>query len=51
MKSMNRTLRLVLVLVMVFGLFGVVGAAFTDATTIKSTGAVEIMSTIGAITY
>ena len=34
---------------MIFGLFGVAGAAFTDASTIKYTEAVDVMSTIGVM--
>lgn len=50
MKSLNRTLSLVLVLVMVFGLFGVASAAtFTDAAKIQYTEAVDVMTGIGAI--
>ena len=50
MKSLNRTLSLVLVLVMVFGLFGVASAtSFTDAAKIQYTEAVGVMTGIGAI--
>ena len=50
MKSLNRTLSLVLVLVMVFGLFGVASASsFTDDTTIQYKEAVDVMTGIGAI--
>lgn len=50
MKSLNRTLSLVLVLAMVLGLMGFASAAtFTDATTIQYTEAVSVMSGIGAI--
>ena len=50
MKSLNRTLSLVLVLVMVFGMFGVASATtFTDASTVKYTEAVDVMTGIGAI--
>ncbi len=49
MKTLNKTLSLVLVLVMVLGLFGVAGAAFTDQNDIKYKEAVEVMTGIGAI--
>lgn len=49
MKSLNRTLSLVLVLVMVLGMFGIAGATFTDAATVQYTEAVEVMAGIGAI--
>ena len=51
MKSLNRTLSLVLVLVMVFGLFGVASAAtsFKDDSTIQYQTAVGVMTGIGAI--
>ena len=51
MKSLNRTLSLVLVLVMVFGLFGVASAktSFTDDTAIQYQTAVGVMTGIGAI--
>jgi len=50
MKSLNRTLSLVLVLVMVLGLFGVASAAtFTDDTSIQYKEAVDVMTGIGAI--
>ncbi len=51
MKSLNRTLSLVLVLVMVFGLFGVASAAtsFKDDATIQYGTAVGVMTGIGAI--
>lgn len=50
MKSLNRTLSLVLVLVMVFGLFGVASAAsYTDSSTVKYTEAVDVISGIGVI--
>ncbi len=50
MKSLNRTLSLVLVLVMVFGLFGVASAtSFTDTAKIQYTEAVDVMTGIGAI--
>ena len=49
MKSLNRTLSLVLVLVMVFGLFGVASAAYTDTATIKNAEAVQTMSALNII--
>jgi len=49
MKSLNRTLSLVLVLVMVLGMFGIAGAAFTDAKDVKYNEAVDVMSAIGVI--
>jgi len=50
MKSLNRTLSLVLVLAMVLGLMGFASAAtFTDNTTIQYKEAVGVMSGIGAI--
>lgn len=49
MKTLNRTLSLVLVLVMVLGFFGVAGAAFKDQGEVKYTEAVEVMAGIGAI--
>lgn len=49
MKTLNKTLSLVLVLVMVLGIFGIAGAAFTDQNDIKHTEAVEVMTGIGAI--
>ena len=49
MKSLKKTLSLVLVLVMVLGMFGSSFAAFTDAKTIQYTEAVEVMTGIGAI--
>ncbi len=50
MKSLNRTLSLVLVLVMVFGLFGVASATtFTDAASTQYKEAVDVMTGIGAI--
>lgn len=49
MKSLNRTLSLVLVLVMVLGLFGVAGAAFTDQSSVTYTEGVGVMVGIGAI--
>lgn len=50
MKSLNRTLSLVLVLAMIFGLMGVASAAsFTDNATIQYKEAVDVMTGIGAI--
>ena len=50
MKTLNKTLSLVLVLVMVLGMFGVASAAeFTDADDVKYTEAVGVMTGIGAI--
>ncbi|MGI5986456.1 MAG: S-layer homology domain-containing protein, partial [Oscillospiraceae bacterium] len=49
MKSLNRTLSLVLVLVMVLGMFGIAGAAFTDSATVQYKEAVDVMSAIGVI--
>ncbi|NLH01769.1 MAG: S-layer homology domain-containing protein [Clostridiales bacterium] len=50
MKSLNRTLSLVLVLAMVFGLFGVASAAtFSDNASVQYTEAVGVMTGIGAI--
>ena len=51
MKSLNRTLSLVLVLVMVFGLFGVASAAttFTDTSSVTYKEAVNVMTGIGVI--
>ena len=49
MKSLKKTLSLVLVLVMVLGMFGSSFAAFTDAKTIQYAEAVEVMTGIGAI--
>lgn len=49
MKSLNKTLSLVLVLVMVLGLFGVAGAAFNDDAEIKNTEAVDTMVALGVI--
>lgn len=49
MKSLNRTLSLVLVLVMVMGLFGIAGAAFTDKDQIENTEAVEAMTALNII--
>lgn len=49
MKSLKKTLSLVLVLVMVFGLFGVANASFTDDSTIQYKEAVDVMTGIGAI--
>jgi len=51
MKSLNRTLSLVLVLAMVFGLMGVASAntSFTDDTSIQYQTAVGVMTGVGAI--
>ncbi|MFB0919357.1 MAG: S-layer homology domain-containing protein [Oscillospiraceae bacterium] len=50
MKSLNRTLSLVLVLAMCLGLFGIASAAtFTDDSTIQYSEAVSVMNGIGAI--
>jgi hypothetical protein len=50
MKSLNRTLSLVLVLVMVLGMFGIASAAeFTDKKDVQYKEAVEVMAGIGAI--
>lgn len=49
MKSLNRTLSLVLVLVMVMGLFGIAGATFTDKDQIENTEAVEAMTALNII--
>ena len=50
MKSLNRTLSLVLVLAMCLGLMGVASAAaYTDTATIKNTAAVETLSALGVI--
>ncbi|NCB74979.1 MAG: hypothetical protein EOM51_09605, partial [Clostridia bacterium] len=54
MKSLNRTLSLVLVLVMVFGLFGVASASsstFTDAASVGAAyaEAVDVLTGIGAV--
>lgn len=50
MKSLNRTLSLVLALVMLLGLFGAASAApFTDDDQIQYKEAVDVMSGIGAI--
>lgn len=49
MKTLNRTLSLVLVLVMVLGFFGVAGAAFKDQADVKYDEAVEVMAGVGAI--
>ena len=50
MKSLNRTLSLVLVLAMCLGLMGVASAAsFTDGATVKYTEAVDVVSSIGVI--
>ncbi len=50
MKSLNRTLSLVLVLVMVFGMFGIASAAtYSDAASVQYTEAVGVMTGIGAI--
>ena len=49
MKSLNRTLSLVLVLVMVFGLFGVASAAFTDTSASNYTQAINVMAGTGVI--
>jgi hypothetical protein len=49
MKSLNKTLSLVLVLVMVLGLFGAAGAAFKDQNEVGYTEAVNVISGIGAI--
>ncbi len=50
MKSLNRTLSLVLVLAMVLGLMGIASAAtFTDDSTIQYKEAVGVMTGIGAI--
>ncbi len=50
MKSLNRTLSLVLVLAMCLGLMGIASAAtFTDASTVQYKEAVEVMTGIGAI--
>ena len=49
MKSLKRTLSLVLVLVMVLGLFGVAGAAYKDIDKVQYKEAVEVMTGIGAI--
>lgn len=49
MKTLNKTLSLVLVLVMVLGMFGMAGAAFTDQKDAKYNEAVEVMTGIGAI--
>ncbi|NCC66992.1 MAG: S-layer homology domain-containing protein [Clostridia bacterium] len=51
MRTLNKTLSLVLVLVMVLGFFGVATAAtkFTDATTIQYAEAVNVMTGVGAI--
>ena len=50
MKSLNRTLSLVLVLAMCLGLMGIASAAtFTDAAKIQYTEAVSVMTGIGAI--
>ena len=47
MKTLNRTLSLVLVLVMVLGLFGVAGAAYTDDADVTYVEAVDVTSAIG----
>lgn len=54
MKSLNRTLSLVLVLVMVFGLFGVASASFSTYTDAASVGAayaeaVDVMTGLGIV--
>ena len=49
MNSLKRTLSLVLVLVMVLGLVGVAGAAYTDEAQIQYKEAVGVMTGIGAI--
>ena len=50
MKSLNRTLSLVLVIAMCLGLVGVASAAsFTDNSTIQYSEAVDVMTGIGAI--
>lgn len=53
MKSLNRTLSLVLVLVMVLGLFGVASAAklsdFTDKDQITYTEAVDYLTAAGIV--
>ena len=49
MNSLKRTLSLVLVLVMVLGLFGIAGAAYTDEAKIQYKEAVNVMTGIGAI--
>ncbi|NLH01495.1 MAG: S-layer homology domain-containing protein [Clostridiales bacterium] len=50
MKSLNRTLSLILVLTMVFGLFGVASAAtFSDNASVQYSEAVGVMTGIGAI--
>jgi len=50
MKSLNRTLSLVLVLAMVFGLMGIASATtFTDTATVQYKEAVDVVTGIGAI--
>ncbi len=50
MKSLNRTLSLVLVLAMCLGMMGIASAAtFTDSTTVQYKEAVSVMNGIGAI--
>ncbi len=49
MKSLKRTLSLVLVLVMILGLVGAASAAFTDDAKIQYKEAVGVMTGIGAI--
>ena len=54
MKSLNRTLSLVLVLVMVFGLMGVASASsssYTDSTTVGAAyaEAVDVLTGIGVV--
>ncbi|NLV87512.1 MAG: S-layer homology domain-containing protein, partial [Clostridiales bacterium] len=49
MKSLNRTLSLVLVLVMVLGVFGIAGAAFNDQNEIENTEAVSTMVALNII--
>ena len=49
MKSLNRTLSLVLVLVMVLGMFGIAGATFKDQDKIENTEAVDTMVALNII--